>query len=291
MANGYRSDAGRSPVALQSLIDQIAVERGHQLAADNQLGHDFAYLERRFDDLDICWRGYGEIVAYNSSGDFSAFGTQWYNSTTHRNIMLGDYNAAGGSREQAGGRWYGVMVFVKLCAPTSAPTTSGFTDLGWSTFIDDIEWLVEQGITSGCTSTRFCPQSPVERGQMASFLERAFDLPGTPNDYFVDDDTNTHEVAINRARQADIVSGCATSRYCPVNSVTRGQMASFLDRALHLPAATRDYFGDDNGAWYEGAVNRLAQAGIASGCTSSRFCADRIVTREQMAAFFHRALR
>jgi hypothetical protein len=288
MANGYRSDAGRGPVALNSLIDQIAVERGHQLAADGQLGHDFAYLERRFDDLGICWRGYGEIVAYNSSGDFSAFGTQWYNSTTHRGIMLGDYTHAGGSREQAGGRWYGVMVFVKLC---NAPTTSGFTDLGWSTFIDDIEWLVEQGITGGCSSTRFCPQSPVERDQMASFLERAFDLPGTPNDYFVDDNTNTHEIAINRARQADIVSGCAASRYCPINSVTRGQMASFLDRALDLPPATRDYFSDDNGASFEAAINRLAQAGIASGCTSSRFCPDRIVNREQMAAFFHRALR
>ena len=98
MANGYRSDAGRGPVALNSLIDQIAVERGHQLAAAGQLGHDFAYLERRFDDLGICWRGYGEIVAYNSRVTSPRSATQWYNSTTHRGIMLGDYTHAGGSR-------------------------------------------------------------------------------------------------------------------------------------------------------------------------------------------------
>ena len=291
MANGYRNDAGLGPVSFHSVIDQIAVERGRHLVADGQLGHDFDYLRRRFDEEGICWLSFGEIVAYNSTGDFSKFGTQWYNSDPHRDIMLGNFSHAGGSREQSGSRWYGVMVFVKLCnTTTSSPTTSGFTDLGTSTFIDDIEWLVEQGITSGCTATRFCPTAPVERGQMATFLDRALDLPGTTADYFGDDEQNAHEIAINRARFAQIAFGCASSRYCPLNGVTRGQMASFLARALDLPSANRDYFTDDNWSTHEAAINRLAKAGIASGCTSSRFCPDRAVTREQMAAFLRRAL-
>lgn len=292
MANGHRSDHGRASVGLHPTIDAIAVERGRQIAAADELGHDFDYLRQRFDEEGICWRGFGEIVAYNGSGDFSAFGTQWMNSTTHRNIMLGDYTHAGGSREEVDGRWYGVMVFVKLCDPGSAPppTTSGFVDLGNSTFIDDIEWLVEQGITSGCAPSRFCPLDPVERGQMATFLDRAFDFPGTSADFFTDDESSTHEIAINRARQAAVTGGCATSRYCPRSSVTRGQMASFLARALDLPPATEDHFGDDNGTTHEDAINRLAEAGIANGCTSSRFCPDRAVTREQMAGFLQRAL-
>jgi S-layer homology domain/Cysteine-rich secretory protein family len=291
MTNGHRNDHGLGPVGLHATIDAIAVERGHQIAEAEQIGHDFDYLRRRFDEEGICWRGFGEIVAVNGSGDFSAFGTQWMNSPTHRDVMLGDYTHAGGSREEAGGRWYGVMVFVKLCnASTPPPTSSGFVDLGNSTFIDDIEWLVEQGITSGCAPNRFCPRDPVERGQMASFLQRAFDFPGTSNDFFTDDAGSTHEIAINRTRQAQVASGCAASRFCPRNAVTRGQMASFLARALDLPPASGDYFGDDNGSTHEDAINRLAQAGIASGCTSSRFCPDRPVTREQMAGFLQRAL-
>lgn len=166
-----------------------------------------------------------------------------------------------------------------------------FNDVHTLRYIEAVIWAREAGVMTGCTPEVFCPSYPVSRDHMATILVRALELPPTTNDYFVDDETNTHEIAINRARQAEIVSGCATARYCPINSVTRGQMASFLDRALDLPPATRDYFGDDNGATYEGAINRLAQAGIASGCTSSRFCPDRTVTREQMAAFFHRALR
>jgi hypothetical protein len=183
------------------------------------------------------------------------------------------------------------MVFVKLCnATTSAPTTSGFTDLGWSTFIDDIEWLVEQEITFGCAPTLFCPRDPVARGAMASFLQRAFDLPGTSADFFTDDETSTHELAINRSRQAEITSGCDDTRYCPNANVTRAQMASFLDRALDLPATDEDFFADDDGSTHEDAINRMAAAGIASGCASNRFCPGGLVSREQMAAFLKRAL-
>lgn len=291
MANGYRADAGRGPVSLHAVIDQIAVERGHQVAKAGELVHDFDYIQARLNAEGICWRGFGEILARNGSGDFARFGEQWFNSTPHRNIMLGDYTHAGGHREEAGGRWYGTMIFVKLCnATTAAPTTSGFTDLGNSTFIDDVEWLVAQGITAGCSATRFCPRETVARGEMATFLSRALDLPGTGADYFTDDENSTHELAINRARFAEIASGCAAMRYCPTSGVTRGQMASFLARALNLPPATRDYFADDAGSTHEDAVNRLAEAGIASGCTASRFCVDYRVTREQMAAFLKRAL-
>ena len=291
MANEYRADARLGPVAYHSVINAIAVERGRQIADDRALGHDFDYLRRRFAEEGICWRGFGEIVAWNGSGDVSAFGTQWFNSTTHRNVMRGDYTHASGSRISAGGQWYGVMVFVKICnAPPSAPTTSGFTDLGTSQFIDDIEWLVEQEITSGCAALRFCPRSSVSRGAMATFLERAFDVPEASADYFTDDERSTHEPAINSIRQANFTGGCARVRYCPDTSVSRGQAATFLDRALNLPDTDEDFFTDDDGSVHEGAINRIAAAGITTGCGSGHFCPRMKVSREQMAAFLRRAL-
>ena len=55
-----------------------------------------------------------------------------------------------------------------------------FVDDDWSVFEDAIERLAAAGITKGCNppdNDRFCPTSPVIRGQMAAFLHRALTLP------------------------------------------------------------------------------------------------------------------
>ena len=72
-------------------------------------------------------------------------------------------------------------------------------------------------------------------------------------------------------------------------SVTRAQMAMFLDRALALPNATTDYFDDDDGRTGEGSINALAKSAITGGCGPRRYCPTSSVTREQMAAFLYRA--
>lgn len=292
VANDYRTGAGLGPVALHGVIDQIAVERGAQLARDRQLGHDLEYVRDRLTQEGVCHRGLGEIVAYNSSGDYGRFGEQWFTSKAgHREIMLGDYTHAGGSRERGGdGRYYAVMVFVRLCgASTPASGSAGFTDIGDSQFGGDIRWLVAEEITAGCTADRYCPRSPVTRAQMASFLRRATGIPTSAVNAFVDDGSSVHEADINGVAAARITAGCTDVRYCPGSTVTRGQMASFLARALGLPAASRDWFRDDSGSMHEPAINRLAEAGITGGCANGRFCPDASVTREQMAGFLRRA--
>jgi hypothetical protein len=163
-------------------------------------------------------------------------------------------------------------------------------DARFSSFESAIRWIYESGIASGCSLERYCPENKVTRGQMAVFLDRALDLPPATDDYFTDDAGRTFEGAINRVREAGIAFGCAVSAYCPDASVTRGQMASFLDRAFDLDATGQDYFTDDEGRSFESAVNRLRAAGIAFGCTATTYCPDLAVRRGQMAAFLHRAL-
>jgi hypothetical protein len=165
-----------------------------------------------------------------------------------------------------------------------------FDDLLGSTFRGDIVWLAEQDITRGCSPGKYCPNASVTRGQMASFLVRALGLPSTTTDFFTDDDGTTHEVDINRLRAANITTGCAPGLYCPADDVSRGQMASFLARAFDLPATATDYFTDDTGTTHEGNINRIAAAGITTGCTATTYCPKADVTRGQMAAFLRRAL-
>jgi hypothetical protein len=170
------------------------------------------------------------------------------------------------------------------------PDPPPFSDLVGSKFYHDILWLAEEGITTGCGNDRFCPNGTVTRGQMATFLVRAFDLPATGHDYFGDDDSNKHESNINRLRAAGITSGCDDGRFCPDGLVTRAQMATFISKALELGWADEDHFWDDDDNRHEANINRFAEAGITSGCGGSKYCPDGLVTRGQMAAFLHRAL-
>jgi len=173
------------------------------------------------------------------------------------------------------------------------PYEGRFGDDDDSIFESDIEWLAALGITKGCNppgSDRYCPTESVTRGQMAAFLDRALGLPPAGTDFFTDDDDSTFEDNINRVAAAGITLGCEPGMYCPDNTVTRGQMAAFMSRALGLAAQLDDPFIDDDGSVFEDDIEKIAAAGITLGCGDSFYCPHEDVTRGQMAAFLHRAL-
>jgi len=103
------------------------------------------------------------------------------------------------------------------------------------THLANINALAEAGITLGCNAegTLFCPSDSVTRAQMGSFLARAGGLAPIAGDVFVDV-AGVHEGNINAIADAGITLGCDTvgPLYCPNDTVTRGQMAAFLHRAL-----------------------------------------------------------
>ena len=109
------------------------------------------------------------------------------------------------------------------------------SDLWWMPYA---ERLAELEITVGCRSEplSYCPDRPVSRAQMASFLARAFDLPAADPAGFadVDSQTNVHGQNIDRLAASEITVGCRTEplSYCPSRSVTRAQMAAFIYRGL-----------------------------------------------------------
>ena len=107
---------------------------------------------------------------------------------------------------------------------------------------------------------------------------------------FSDDDHSAFVSEIEWLAGSGITQGCSTERFCPTDPVTRAQMASFLYRALGLPAGSPDFFTDDAGSPHEEAINAIRAAGVTSGCASGEFCPHDPTTREQMATFLTRAL-
>jgi hypothetical protein len=100
---------------------------------------------------------------------------------------------------------------------------------------------------------------------------------------FTDDDGNPHEANIEKLYENGITIGCSPGRYCPLQTLSRGQIALFIYRLRDLTPAAADFYDDDNGSPYEVAANAITASGIGFGCEERSFCEDDPLPREQMA--------
>ena len=176
--------------------------------------------------------------------------------------------------------------------PAAAATT--FTDIDGNVHAEMIEEIAALGLTNGCNEdgTLYCPAQHVTRGQMASFLARALDLPPALADHFDDDEGNIHEAPINQLYEAGVTLGFTDGTFRPSLIVSRAQMASLVARGFgeYLIPAMSDWFTDDQGNIHEDNINALAANAITYGClpTESAFCPDQPIRRDQMASFLGR---
>lgn len=135
-----------------------------------------------------------------------------------------------------------IAAFLSRYLDLPASDIDYYNDDSNSVHHEDINALTEAGIAFGCTENEYCPGQPLLRGEMAEFLIRTFasadpdrysNLDGT--DWFHDDDDTPFEEAINRLRYAGVTEGCNAAdptHYCPDETLTRAQMASFIIRAI-----------------------------------------------------------
>lgn len=112
-----------------------------------------------------------------------------------------------------------------------------------------------------------------------------------PDRPYSDIDGNVHEEAILAISDANVAEGYADGTFRPYRNVTRGQMATFVARALRLAAPDADAptFSDIKGHVHADAIRAIADEGVAGGYQDGTFRPDRVVTRSQMATFIARA--
>jgi len=124
--------------------------------------------------------------------------------------------------------------------------TNDFTDVACPDFFANfIEQLFKDGITGGCGTGTYCPNTPVTQAQMAVFLERtkrgaSFTPPayacvnGHSGDFFDVPCPDFFQNFIEQEFKDGIALVCGPGLFCPNSAVTRAQMATLMVRAFNL---------------------------------------------------------
>ena len=133
-------------------------------------------------------------------------------------------------------RGQAAAIIVKLIELDTANVKNPkFTDVTTANgYYKAIAALAEQGIISGYGDGRYGPNDPIKRGQMASILVKAFDLPRydfNGNDIpfkDVDPYSNSHGANIATIYKLGITTGTSPDKFSPNAFITRGQAAKML---------------------------------------------------------------
>ena len=174
---------------------------------------------------------------------------------------------------------------------TSRPSSRTYGDvISGSTHATAIDRVGSRGIADDCGLARYCPSSPVTRGEFATMLVRTLNLPRPSSTTSRFRDVSGEQGRdVEALAAAGLTTGCDTNRFCPNDRLTRAQQASFFARALGLSPVTSPF--SDVGRTHGGAVGALARAGIVNGCSPGRYCPNDLVTRAQTASMIDRNLR
>ena len=138
--------------------------------------------------------------------------------------------------------------------------TSLFTDVSPTDPVcKSVHFIAAKNVTTGCGTSLFCPDTVVNRAQLAIFLAKTLVEPaggaGVPLTYgpdpvthlFYSCDPTSAALHFTDVTTSDsfckhvhflwakgVISGCSTTTYCPSLDVARDEMAKFLANAFHL---------------------------------------------------------
>ena len=170
---------------------------------------------------------------------------------------------------------------------------------------DSVNRLRGLGIFEGtdCAKNKFCPNDLVDRKTFAVWMVRILDGNDAPDfvetrgvgtgiPHFEDAPTTYPENKfIERLAELEITNGCSLepARYCPDGTIPRGQLATFISKALDLPESEPVGFWDvEKKNKHLDNINKLVISEIDDGCSEVRFvpfhfCPNQLVSRGDMA--------
>lgn len=123
-------------------------------------------------------------------------------------------------------------------SPEPAGSANPFSDVkSTDYYAKAVRWAYENGITSGVDSRRFAPGSACTRAQVVTLLWRSQNspvspIPSTAPDFVDVPSSASYYQAVAWAVEGQITSGTDATHFSPNAPCTRGQIVTFLHRAM-----------------------------------------------------------
>ena len=130
-----------------------------------------------------------------------------------------------------------IVTFLWRAAGSPEPkgTAAGMTDVVPGSYYEKaVAWAIENGITTGTTTTTFSPDATCTRAQAVTFLARALKAKAASAAEFSDVPTGSYFAdAVAWAAANGVTEGIGGGLFGSDNDCTRGQIVTFLYRAYN----------------------------------------------------------
>ena len=165
---------------------------------------------------------------------------------------------------------------------TKVGISVGWADLYPSTYA--YQWIDITGLPSGTYTVRgavdlYNKFTELNENNNCTWSKISFTtgsskvkLLGSGNSCSNDHKNSPFAKDIDWAVAGGIATDCDADMFCTTDLVSRADVASYISKAMHLPSSDQDFFTDDNGSSHEADINRVAAAGIMTGCSATTFC-------------------
>jgi len=137
------------------------------------------------------------------------------------------------------------------------------------------------------------PQKNVTRGDAAYMLYHLLGLTYIDGKDFKDVPVSSeYYEAIETLAALHVIDGFTDSTFRPKDSLTRGQMSKIITLAFEYQVNTNASIPyTDVTAAFKPYVSALSEKGITKGISATKFAPNHFITRQEMAAFLHRAYK
>ena len=130
-----------------------------------------------------------------------------------------------------------IVTFLWRAAGSPEPkgAASGMTDVVSGSYYEKaVAWAIENGITTGTTTSTFSPDATCTRAQAVTFLARALNAKAASAAEFSDVPTGSYFAdAVAWAAANGVTEGIGGGLFGSDNDCTRGQIVTFLSRAYN----------------------------------------------------------
>ena len=159
-------------------------------------------------------------------------------------------------------------------------------------FFAPVYWAAENGVATGKTETTFDPEGSATRADMLTFLWRAAGSPASTAEIpFTDVESGSYyETAVRWAWEKGITLGVDATHYAPETTVTRGQVLTFLCRALKTGEVSGENIFEDvaEGAYYYEPVLWALGNQMTIGVDETHFAPMDFCKRADIVTFLYR---